>query len=72
MHEVMARIRKAKRILYQEYQRPARESDVAELMGMTVDKLRSIIRSTKACRSLEKPVGKDQTSTLGVSISLKL
>lgn len=69
LYEVMARIRKAKRILSQEYRRPPRESDIAELMGMTVDKLRSITRSTKTCRSLEKPVGKDLNSTLGEFIA---
>ncbi|KAI5060973.1 hypothetical protein GOP47_0023478 [Adiantum capillus-veneris] len=65
LYEVMARIRKAKRLLSQEFRRPPRESDVAELMGMTVEKLRSISRSTKVCKSLEKPVGKDLNTTLG-------
>eukprot|EP00250_Pteridium_aquilinum_P010173 c19195_g1_i1 orf=704-2452(+) len=69
LYEVMARIRKAKRIISQEYRRPPRESDIAELMGMTVDKLRSITRSTKTCRSLEKPIGKDMNSTLGEFIA---
>lgn len=69
LYEVMARIRKAKRLLSQEFRRPPRESDVAELMGMSVDKLRSITRSTKSCKSLEKPVGKDLTSTLGEFIA---
>lgn len=69
LYELMARIRKAKRILSQEYRRPPRESDIAELMGMTVDKLRSVTRSTKICRSLEKPVGKDLNSTLGELIA---
>ncbi|MCO5583844.1 hypothetical protein L7F22_037759 [Adiantum nelumboides] len=69
LYEVMGRIRKAKRLLSQEFRRPPRESDVAELMGMSVEKLRSISRSTKVCKSLEKPVGKDLSSTLGEFIA---
>ena len=64
----MARIWKAKRIIYEEYQRPPCESDIAEIMGMSVEKLRSIARSTKLCKSLDKPVGKDQNATLGVCL----
>ncbi|KAH7444580.1 hypothetical protein KP509_02G083900 [Ceratopteris richardii] len=69
LFEVMAQIRKAKRLLSQEFRRPPQESDVAELMGMSVEKLRSVIRSTKNCRSLEKPIGKDMNSTLAEFIA---
>ncbi|KAH7437326.1 hypothetical protein KP509_05G066000 [Ceratopteris richardii] len=69
LYEVVARIRKVKRLLTQEFRRPPRESDVAELMGMSVEKLRSITRSVKACRSLEKPIGKDMDTSLGEFIA---
>jgi DNA-directed RNA polymerase sigma subunit (sigma70/sigma32) len=64
----MARIWKAKWIISQEYQRPPRESDIAEIMDMSVEKLRLIVRSTKLSKSMEKPVGKEQSATLGVCL----
>eukprot|EP00250_Pteridium_aquilinum_P002645 c12869_g1_i1 orf=419-2167(-) len=69
LSEAMARIRKAKRTLFQEYQRPPCEKDVAQLLGMTVEKLRSICRSSKGCKSLDKLLGENMDTTLGELIA---
>ncbi|XP_024395432.1 uncharacterized protein [Physcomitrium patens] len=65
LYEVISRINKAKRMLVQEHGREARNEEVAELVGLTVEKLKSVVKSAKAPGSMERPIGKDGDTTLG-------
>eukprot|EP00245_Coleochaete_scutata_P015226 TRINITY_DN6702_c0_g1_i1.p1 TRINITY_DN6702_c0_g1~~TRINITY_DN6702_c0_g1_i1.p1 ORF type:complete len:597 (+),score=109.66 TRINITY_DN6702_c0_g1_i1:170-1960(+) len=69
MCEVISRISKAKHMLRSEHGRPPREEEVAELVGMSVDKLRMVQRSARVPRSMEQPVGKDSERQLSEFIA---
>lgn len=71
LYEVISRINKAKRMLVQEHGREARNEEVAELVGLTVEKLKSVVKSAKAPGSMERPIGKDGDTTLGVRLQSK-
>lgn len=66
LYEVISRINKAKKMLAQEHGRPPRDEEVAELVGMTVVKLKSLVKSARAPTSMERPIGKDSDATVGV------
>jgi RNA polymerase primary sigma factor len=68
LYEVISRINKAKKMLSQEHGRTARDEEVAELVGMTVEKLRTVVKSARAPTSMERPIGKEKDTTIGVSL----
>nr|QIE09852.1 sigma factor 2A [Anthoceros angustus] len=65
LFEVISRINKARKIVAQEHGRPATDAEVAELVGMSVEKLKLILRSTKGTQSMERPIGREGDSTVG-------
>lgn len=67
MFEVISRINKARRIVAQERGRPATDAEIAALVGMSVEKLKMILRSTRGTQSMERPIGKEGDTTVGVS-----
>jgi RNA polymerase primary sigma factor len=69
LYEVISRINKAKKMLAQEHGRQPHDEEVAELVGMTVDKLKTVVKSARAPTSMERPIGKEKDSTVGVGIS---
>lgn len=70
LYEVISRINKAKKMLSQEHGRTARDEEVAELVGMTVEKLRTVVKSARAPTSMERPIGKEKDTTIGVRIMI--
>eukprot|EP01018_Ginkgo_biloba_P001546 Gb_19625 [translate_table: standard] len=64
VYDILSRI-KARKKLYQGYRRHAADKEVAEFVGITVDKLKMIVKSTKYPKSLDQPAGRDQERTLG-------
>ncbi len=66
---MISRINKAKKMLAQEHGRQPHDEEVAELVGMTVDKLKTVVKSARAPTSMERPIGKEKDSTVGVGIS---
>eukprot|EP00850_Spirogloea_muscicola_P003949 SM000016S01937 [mRNA] locus=s16:728202:730520:- [translate_table: standard] len=69
LYEVISRINKAKKMLIQEHGRPPREDELAEIVGMPADKIRSILKAARIPVSMEKPVGKDGDQTLSECIA---
>lgn len=69
MFELLSRIKKARRILTEVHGRSPREPEVAELLGMTVQRLRMIVRANKSSKSFDKPVGRDSNQSLGELIA---
>lgn len=67
--DTRSRIQNAKRKLFHKYQRPPREEDVAKVLGITVERLQTISKSFKNCRSLDKLVGKDKNMNMGEFIA---
>ncbi|CAM6037639.1 unnamed protein product [Sphagnum compactum] len=65
LYEVISRINKAKKMLAQEHGRQPHDEEVAELVGMTVDKLKTVVKSARAPTSMERPIGKEKDSTVG-------
>lgn len=64
---MISRISKAKKVLYQEHGRQPREEEVAAMVGLTVEKMKSVIKSARAPTSMERPIGKEADTTVGVS-----
>lgn len=68
VNDTIAAIRKTSKQLFSELNRPPSESEIAERMCISVEKLRFLTRSSRSTLSLETPVGKDtrdSTATLG-------
>lgn len=63
IHEILARINEAKKLLYQEHGRHPRDEEIAEVVGLTVDRLKMIVKSARTPKSLEQPARKDQELT---------
>lgn len=67
--KVLARINEAKKLLYQEHGRHPRDEEIAEVVGLTVDRLKMIIKSARTPKSLDQPARKDQEPTLAEIIA---
>lgn len=67
LYEVISRINKAKKMLVQEHGRQPRDEEIAELVGLTVEKLQSVVKSARAPGSMERPIGIEKDTTVGVS-----
>jgi RNA polymerase primary sigma factor len=59
-------------MLIQEHGRQPRDEEIAELVGLTVEKLQSVVKSAKAPGSMERPIGKERDTTVGVSPQVKV
>lgn len=67
LYEVISRINKAKKTLFQEHGRQPRDEEIAEVVGLTVEKMQSVVKSARAPTSMERPIGKERDTTVGVS-----
>ena len=68
VNDTIAAIRKSTKHLQTELNRPPTESEIADRMDITVEKLRFLAQSSRATVSLETPVardGRDSNATLG-------
>ncbi|KAL3689865.1 hypothetical protein R1sor_016174 [Riccia sorocarpa] len=65
VYELLSRVTKAKSMLAAEHGRAPRDEEVAEIVGLTVEKLKMVIKSAKSPKSMEFPVGKNNDTTLG-------
>lgn len=57
-------------MLTEEHGREPTAAEVAELVGISPQKLRAVLRNSRVPLSMEKPIGKDGDETLGVSRGL--
>ena len=69
MVETINRIRRESRQLQQELGREATETELAEASGLTVEKLREVLKITPDPVSLDTPVGEDEDSPLSSFIT---
>lgn len=65
LFDTLLRVRRARRILWQKHDCPPCDADVARLTGISLEKLRLVSRASKACKSMEKSMGKDMNWNLG-------
>ncbi|KAL2631942.1 hypothetical protein R1flu_016628 [Riccia fluitans] len=65
VYELLSRITKAKSMLAAEHGRAPRDDEVAELVGLSIEKLKMVIKSARSPKSMEFPVGKNNDTTLG-------
>src|SRR3989339_1223153 len=65
MVETINKLKKITRKLAQELSRKPTEEEIAEAMGITINKLREIIKVAQEPLSLETPIGKEEDSRLG-------
>lgn len=68
VHDNITMIRKTTKILYDELGRPPVEREIADRMGISVEKLRFLSKSGRSIISLETPVSRDSSeggATLG-------
>lgn len=54
-------------MLIQEHGRQPRDEEVAELVGMSVEKLKFIVKSAKTPSSMDRLIGKEKDQSIGVS-----
>ncbi|KAJ7514627.1 hypothetical protein O6H91_23G052800 [Diphasiastrum complanatum] len=66
--ETLSRVHKVRVAFSEEHGRPPTEEEVAKLAKLSLNRLRAIQCYTKAVKSADKPVGKEEFSTLGASI----
>lgn len=67
VHDTLVRINKAKWVLYQRCKRCPRDEEVAEMLSISVSKVRMVSRAARTPQSLHKLVGKHHDQKLGVS-----
>ncbi|MDI9497460.1 MAG: RNA polymerase sigma factor RpoD [Bacillota bacterium] len=65
MVETINKLIRIQRQLVQEHGRDAEVEELAEAMGMTVEKVREIMKISQEPVSLEKPIGEEEDSHLG-------
>lgn len=65
VYELLSRITKAKSMLSAEHGRVPRDEEVAELVGLNIEKLKLVIKSAKNPKSLEFPIGRNNDTMLG-------
>jgi RNA polymerase primary sigma factor len=61
----LSKMYNAARTLQEQLGRPPRTDEIAERLGVEPDKVRDAFRAARIPISLEKPVGEDETATLG-------
>jgi len=65
MVETINKLKKITRKLAQDFSRKPSEEELAKAMGITINKLREIIKVAQEPLSLETPIGKEEDSRLG-------
>lgn len=65
MVETINKLKKITRKLAQDLSRKPKEEEIAEAMGISLNKLREIIKVAQEPLSLETPIGKEEDSRLG-------
>ncbi|MFP5501607.1 MAG: sigma-70 family RNA polymerase sigma factor, partial [Candidatus Sericytochromatia bacterium] len=65
MVETISRVKKTIRLMSQKLGRQPQENEVAEELGITVEKLREITKADQEPVSLQTPIGKEEDSRLG-------
>ena len=65
MVETINKLKKVTRKLAQDLSRKPSEEELSEAMGITINKLREIIKVAQEPLSLEIPIGKEEDSRLG-------
>jgi len=65
MVETINKLKKITRKLAQDFSRKPSEDELAKAMGITINKLREIIKVAQEPLSLETPIGKEEDSRLG-------
>jgi len=65
MVETINKLKKITRKLAQDLSRKPKEEEIAEVMGISLTKLREIIKVAQEPLSLETPIGKEEDSRLG-------
>lgn len=50
-----------------EHGRAPHDDEVAAMVGLTVEKMKSIVKSARAPSSMERPIGDEDSATVGVS-----
>ena len=65
LYETISRIKRTTKVLRQEFGRKPSEEEIAESMGMTIEKLRLIAKTAQLPIPLETPIGKEEDSRLG-------
>jgi RNA polymerase primary sigma factor len=63
--ELINKVMKTQNRLQQEFQREATEEEIAEEVGLSVDRVREMLRVSNEPLSLEQPVGEKDNSSLG-------
>eukprot|EP00475_Leptophrys_vorax_P034502 TRINITY_DN5573_c0_g1_i2.p1 TRINITY_DN5573_c0_g1~~TRINITY_DN5573_c0_g1_i2.p1 ORF type:complete len:617 (-),score=34.63 TRINITY_DN5573_c0_g1_i2:113-1687(-) len=70
VYELVSRINRAKSMLTDALGRPPCDREVAELVGITRSKLRSIMKTVKAPTSMERPIASDDgDETMGAFVA---
>lgn len=64
MIETINKYKKIQRELEQKFERPAKPSEVAKIMGIEIDKAKEIVKIMQDTTSLEKTIGREEDSTL--------
>ena len=65
MVETINKLMRVQRQLVQEYSREPSHEEIAEKMGISVEKVQNILKIAQEPISLEKPVGEEEDSSLG-------
>ena len=65
MVETINKLKKITRKLAQDLSRKPTEEEISQAMGITINKLREIIKVAQEPLSLETPIGKEEDSRLG-------
>jgi RNA polymerase sigma factor (sigma-70 family) len=65
VHELMGKIRYAEFALLQQLGRDATEQEVADELGLELDRLREVKQAAQDVASLDKPIGEDGDATMG-------
>ena len=65
VHELMGKVRYTEFQLLQEFGREATELEIADRLGLTVERLREVRLAAQDVASLDRPIGEDGDATMG-------
>jgi RNA polymerase primary sigma factor len=65
MTEAMNKILRARRLMFNEFGREPKPEELGKKLGMTIEKVRSVLQIVKEPLSLERPVGDEEDTYLG-------
>eukprot|EP00250_Pteridium_aquilinum_P011633 c20208_g2_i1 orf=320-1972(-) len=67
--DTLLRVRRAKEILKLKYGVSPSDADVARFVGITMERLRVVSNTSRVCKSMDKPVGRELNMNLGEMIA---